>query len=129
MGDLVIRWRPGVIDTIPRAIQARWTPEGGVVATVLRGEGLPVLLVDDGSDEPWELGCPICNYREYQERQQKRGLEVIDGVGPKTAEKLEAVGISDVSDLTDAEADDVADQVEGVSADKVREWQAKVGKA
>ena len=91
--------------------------------------GLPELVVDDGSDEPWELGCPICNYQEYQERQQKRGLEVIDGVGPKTAEKLEAVGIDDVSDLTDAEADDVADQVEGISADKVREWQTKAGNA
>ncbi|MFB6071893.1 MAG: DNA topoisomerase I [Halobacterium sp.] len=88
---------------------------------------LPELLVFDGEDddEPWELGCPICNYEEYQERQRQRGLEVLDGIGPKTAEKLEDAGIEDVGDLAEAEPEAVADQVSGVSADSVREWQAK----
>ncbi|PSP53253.1 hypothetical protein BRC74_04680, partial [Halobacteriales archaeon QH_7_68_42] len=30
--------------------------------------GLPALVVDADSDDPWELGCPICNYREYRAR-------------------------------------------------------------
>lgn len=36
LGQLVIRWRPGQITTIPAAVEARWTVDGGVVATVLR---------------------------------------------------------------------------------------------
>ncbi|MEM4781882.1 MAG: DNA topoisomerase I [Halalkalicoccus sp.] len=90
--------------------------------------GLPELLVHSG-DEPWELGCPICNYRAYQERENESGtdLESIDGVGTKTAEKLAAAGVESVSDLRDAEAESVASEVEGVSADRVRKWQAKAG--
>jgi DNA topoisomerase-1 len=88
---------------------------------------LPELVVYDGEDDddPWELGCPICNYEEYQERQRQKGLEVLDGVGPKTAEKLEDAGVADVGDLADADPEGVADQVSGVSADKVRDWQAQ----
>jgi len=88
---------------------------------------LPELVVYDGEDDddPWELGCPICNYEEYQERQRKKGLEVLDGVGPKTAEKLEDAGVEDVGDLADADPEGVAEQVSGVSADKVRDWQAQ----
>jgi len=82
---------------------------------------LPELVVHgEDDDEPWELGCPICNYQEYQAR---RDLEDIDGIGPATAEKLEAAGIEDPGDLADADADAVAEDVEGVSADSLREWQ------
>jgi len=87
--------------------------------------GLPELVVHDEGDEPWELGCPICNFAEYQARQEKQGLEVLDGVGAKTAEKLEAAGVGSVGDLADADAEELADEVEGVSADRIREWQAK----
>ncbi len=88
--------------------------------------GLPELLVHSG-DEPWELGCPICNYREYRARESDSGsdLETLDGVGAKTAEKLSAAGIENVGDLEGAEADALASEVDGVSADRVREWQAK----
>jgi DNA topoisomerase-1 len=88
---------------------------------------LPELVVYDGEDDddPWELGCPICNYEEYQERQRQQGLEVLDGIGPKTAEKLEDAGIEDVGDLTEAEPERVASDVAGVSEDSVRDWQAQ----
>ncbi|RJT01432.1 DNA topoisomerase I [Halococcus sp. IIIV-5B] len=85
---------------------------------------LPELVVHSG-DEPWELGCPICNYREYQERQSVGDLVDIDGVGEKTVEKLAAVGIETLDDLREREADTVAAEVQGVSADSVRTWQAK----
>ncbi|WP_224269968.1 DNA topoisomerase I [Haloprofundus salinisoli] len=87
--------------------------------------GLPHLVVHNG-DEPWELGCPICNYREYQ-AQQVGGdeLQSISGIGEKTAEKLQEAGIADVPGLKDADPDDVAASVEGVGADTVRDWQAK----
>ncbi|MFB6119854.1 MAG: DNA topoisomerase I [Halobacteriaceae archaeon] len=82
---------------------------------------LPELVVHaEGDDEPWELGCPICNYQEYQAR---RDLEDIDGIGPATAEKLEEAGIEHPGDLAAVDVEDVAEDVEGVSADSLREWQ------
>ncbi|SHG39046.1 DNA topoisomerase I [Halobaculum gomorrense] len=85
---------------------------------------LPHLIVHSG-DEPWELGCPICNYREYQSRQAGSELETIDGIGEKTAEKLKDAGVDDVSSLKEMEPDALAEQVDGVGADTVRDWQAK----
>ncbi|WP_254767319.1 DNA topoisomerase I [Salinilacihabitans rarus] len=86
---------------------------------------LPELVVHSG-DEPWELGCPICNYREFQARESESGsdLESLDGIGAKTAEKLAAVGIESIDDLTDADPETVAADVDGISADRVRSWQA-----
>ncbi|MFQ3475693.1 DNA topoisomerase I [Halonotius sp. F2-221B] len=87
---------------------------------------LPELVVtyDDDDREPWELGCPICNYREYQARQNGSALEAIDGIGEKTAEKLQTAGIEDVAGLKDANPDELAEEVDGVGADTVRDWQA-----
>ena len=78
-------------------------------------------------EEPWELGCPICNYREFQARESESGsdLESLEGIGAKTAEKLADVGIESVDELADADPESVADDVDGVSADRVRSWQAK----
>ena len=83
---------------------------------------LPELVVRDGEDDddPWDLGCPICNYREFQAR---RDLEDIDGIGPATAEKLSEAGIENPADLAQADAESVAETVEGVSDESVREWQ------
>jgi DNA topoisomerase-1 len=89
---------------------------------------LPELVVHSG-DEPWELGCPICNYREYQARQAVDDLEDLDGLGAKTAEKLAAAGVESLRDLADADPDDVAAEVQGVSADQVRDWQEQAGSA
>ncbi|MCQ4332209.1 DNA topoisomerase I [Natronomonas sp. F2-12] len=86
---------------------------------------LPHLLVTDGADDdPWDLGCPICNYADYRERQAASEIEDLDGVGAKTAEKLAAAGIESIEDLRAADADAVADDVQGVSGDRLREWQA-----
>ena len=87
---------------------------------------LPELVVHSGGD-PWELGCPICNYREYQAKQsggtKANGLEAIKGIGEKTAEKLVDAGIESIDDLRDADADEVAGNVDGISADRIRDWQ------
>ncbi|AXR78953.1 DNA topoisomerase I [Natrarchaeobaculum sulfurireducens] len=87
---------------------------------------LPELVVHSG-DEPWELGCPICNYREFQARDSESGsdLESIDGIGAKTVEKLADAGIESLEDLTEADPDAIAEDVDGVSADRVRTWQAE----
>ncbi len=89
--------------------------------------GLPHLLVTDGADDddPWELGCPICNYAEYRERQAASGLEDLDGIGSKTVEKLSAAGIESLDDLRSADADAIAAEIQGVSSDRLREWQAQ----
>jgi DNA topoisomerase-1 len=88
---------------------------------------LPKLRItyDDEDREPWDLGCPICNYREYQARQEGSELETVDGIGEKTAQKLKDAGIDDVRALKEAEPDALAEQVDGVGPDRVRDWQAK----
>jgi len=86
---------------------------------------LPLLVVDNG--DPWDLGCPICNYREYQARESESGsdLEALDGIGTKTAEKLKQAGIESIDELSEADPDIVAEDVDGISAERVRDWQAK----
>jgi len=85
---------------------------------------LPELRVENG-EEPWELGCPICNFREYEARKEASTLTDLDGVGEKTAEKLQAAGVETVADLATIEADTLATDVDGVSADRIREWQTQ----
>ncbi|MFB6297007.1 MAG: DNA topoisomerase I [Salinirussus sp.] len=84
---------------------------------------LPELVVHDGGDEPWELGCPICNYRAFQAERAVDELEDIDGIGEATAEKLRAAGVDSPGALRTADPGTVADAVTGVSADRLREWQ------
>ena len=62
---------------------------------------LPELVIDPDSDDPWELGCPICNYEEYKARNAVEDLEDLNGIGSATAEKLEAAGVADLA-LADA---------------------------
>jgi DNA topoisomerase-1 len=88
---------------------------------------LPHLEIVDGEDDddPWELGCPICNYAEYQERQAASEIEDLDGIGAKTAEKLADAGVESLDDLRTVDAATVAGEVQGVSEDRIREWQAE----
>ena len=78
---------------------------------------------DDGDDDPWELGCPICNFEEYQARQRVDDLEDLSGIGGATAEKLADVGVDSPDDLKDVEPGEVAATVQGVTAKQVEEWQ------
>jgi len=88
---------------------------------------LPKLRITyDDDSEPWDLGCPICNYREYQAEQSQSGsdLESVSGIGEKTAEKLKDAGVEDVASLKEVEPDTLAEKVDGVGPDTVRKWQA-----
>ncbi|MEF8808983.1 DNA topoisomerase, partial [Natronomonas sp.] len=102
---------------------------GDVIVTPKRCDehDLPHLEIADGEDDddPWELGCPICNYAEYQERQAASEIEDLDGIGAKTAEKLAAAGVESLDDLRTVDATAVAGEVQGVSEDRIREWQAE----
>jgi DNA topoisomerase-1 len=96
-----------------------------VTDTYCEEHDLPELVVHDGED-PWELGCPVCNYREYRAEQAVEDLEDIDGVGAATAEKLESAGVESPDDLQTIDPETVADDLQGVSADRLREWQEQV---
>ena len=87
---------------------------------------LPELTIHNG-DEPWELGCPICNYREYQARQAVDDLVDLDGLGERTAEKLAEADVETLADLETVDPDEMATTVQGVSADQIREWQQQAG--
>jgi len=82
---------------------------------------LPELIVHSG-DDPWELGCPICNYKEYQARQAVDDLEDLDGIGPATAERLETAGVEEPADLRTVDPDVLATEIQGVSAGQIRDW-------
>lgn len=60
-GRLFIRWSPGRISEVPGGCEARWTPDGGIVCTVLRGDpgqaqwwsgGTDVVYIADDSSAP-----------------------------------------------------------------------------
>jgi DNA topoisomerase-1 len=87
---------------------------------------LPELRVEDGDDEPWELGCPICNYQEFQAEQAIDDLEDVNGIGSATAEKLSEAGVDSPEDLHDADPESLADQIQGVTVGKIRDWQAQL---
>ncbi len=90
---------------------------------------LALVQIQDGpdDDDPWELGCPVCNYREYQARESESGtdLEALDGIGPETAEKFVAAGIESIAELAEADPTAIADAVDGVSAERIRTWQGQ----
>lgn len=87
---------------------------------------LPELVVHSG-DEPWELGCPICNFEEYQaENEKPTGLESLSGLGAKTKEKFVDAGIETLEDLQDGDPESLAEAVDGVSVDRITEWQEAI---
>ncbi len=87
---------------------------------------LPELHIHDGDDEPWELGCPICNYEQYQAEQAIDELEDLSGIGEKTAEKLENVGVETPADLDSVDPQQIADQVQGVTVDQLEDWKGQL---
>ncbi|MBS3760069.1 MAG: hypothetical protein KGY43_01170, partial [Halodesulfurarchaeum sp.] len=58
---------------------------------------------------------------------QNGDLTSIDGIGEKTEEKLQAAGIEDVGDLLEIDPETVAQNINGVSAQRLSEWQQNVG--
>ena len=103
-----------------------------------------IRIINKGK-RPWDLGCPHCNFQEWQAKKgqakaegkaetkaipRKRadkhysdGLGSIPGIGPKTKEKLALAGIKTLQDLIKAETLTLAEKT-GLSQKKVATWQA-----
>ena len=88
---------------------------------------LPGIVIHNGGD-PWELGCPICNYESFRNGGEEAtgSLQSIDGIGSKTAKKLADAGIEDTEALQAAEPEELAASIDGVSEDRIRKWQSQV---
>lgn len=109
-----------------------------------------IRIINKGK-RPWDLGCPHCNFLEWQAKKaegkadlkkaepkkseakkseskkakvkpKSDGLGEIQGIGPKTLEKLAAAGIRTTEDLLKAEAKGLAERT-GLNPQKILAWQ------
>ena len=87
-----------------------------------------VRIINKGK-RPWDLGCPHCNFLEWQAKKAQEpkssndGLKNIQGIGPKTLEKLTAAGIKTTQDLLKAEVESLVEKT-GLSQKKILAWQS-----
>ncbi|MGD0951089.1 MAG: DNA topoisomerase I [Methanotrichaceae archaeon] len=87
-----------------------------------------VRIINKGK-RPWDLGCPHCNFLEWQAKKSQEpksvnnGLTNIQGIGPKTLEKLTAAGIKTMQDLLKAEVENLVEKT-GLSQKKIQAWQS-----
>ncbi len=100
--------------------------------------GMNHIRIISKGKRPWDLGCPHCNFLDWQAkkaetkaepekklngREKKKGLGGVPGIGPKTLEKLASAGIKTAQDLIKAEARNLAEKT-GLSQKKIVAWQS-----
>ncbi|MDF0590870.1 DNA topoisomerase I [Candidatus Methanocrinis natronophilus] len=105
---------------------------GMIVVTdkVCTDHGMYHIRIINKGKRPWDLGCPKCNFDQWQakkaeearEKAQVDALADIPGIGPKTLEKLAAAGVKTALDLAAAQADDLAEKT-GLKINKISSWQ------
>ncbi|VVB68348.1 Reverse gyrase 1 [uncultured archaeon] len=113
---------------------------GTVVVTdkICDKHGMNHIRIINKGKRPWDLGCPHCNFLEWQAKKAlaktepdkkkegkatKKGLRGVPGIGPKTLEKLASAGIKTAHDLVEAEAKSLAEKT-GLSQKKIMAWQS-----
>jgi DNA topoisomerase-1 len=113
---------------------------GTVVVTdkICDKHGMNHIRIINKGKRPWDLGCPHCNFLEWQAKKaeakpepdkkmegkaKKKGLSNVPGIGPKTLEKLASAGIKTAHDLVKAEARSLAEKT-GLSQKKIMAWQS-----
>lgn len=123
---------------------------GAVVVTekMCEKHGMNHIRIINKGKRPWELGCPHCNFLEWQAKKAQGkadpaktkedakpkavkatgaakakgdGLVALSGIGPKTLEKLAGAGIKTAADLAGAKADILAEKT-GISPKKISAW-------
>lgn len=135
-------------------------PRSGTVVVTDRlcdKHGMNFIRIINKGKRPWDLGCPHCNFLEWQAKKaegkadlknaepkksdpkkievkkakvkvrpkvkpKSDGLGEIQGIGPKTLEKLAAAGIKTTEDLLKAEARGLAERT-GLNPKKILAWQ------
>lgn len=82
---------------------------------------------------PWNLGCPNCNFIEWQASQEAekakrpktprpKSITDIAGVGKVTAQKLADAGIEKVDDFVETDAFELSKKT-GITVKKIKGWQ------
>ena len=95
--------------------------------------GLHHIRIINSGKRPWDLGCPQCNFIEWQKTQQEeqakqpkkerpKSIQDLEGVGKATAGKLEEAGITSVEALAEADPIELAKTIK-MSVKKVKNWQ------
>ncbi len=108
---------------------------GQVIVTdkLCEEHGLYHIRIITPGRRPWNLGCPNCNFIEWQASQEAekakrpktprpKSITDIAGVGKVTAQKLADAGIVKVDDLVEADAFELSKTV-GISVKKIKGWQ------
>ncbi|WMW23329.1 DNA topoisomerase I [Methanolobus mangrovi] len=112
---------------------------GQVVVTdkLCEEHGMYHIRIINSGKRPWNLGCPHCNFLEWQksqeEEKEKNGTDKerpktindISGIGKVTAEKLSDAGICNVNDLCTADAVELA-KVTSIPVKKIKNWQSEI---
>ncbi|ADI73601.1 DNA topoisomerase I [Methanohalobium evestigatum Z-7303] len=110
---------------------------GQIIVTdkVCEDHGINHIRVNIPGKRPWNLGCPHCNFIEWQKEQENnknkqkdttpKSITEINGIGKVTAEKLENAGVSSVEELANADAVELSKQT-NLSVKKIKNWQEYV---
>ena len=109
---------------------------GTVVVTdkLCETHGMNHIRIINKGKRPWDLGCPHCNFLDWQAKKaqvkadpekkletkaESNGLGKVPGIGPKTLEKLSSAGITTSQDLLKARAKALAERL---GSQRKRSW-------
>ncbi|HJH32571.1 MAG TPA: DNA topoisomerase I [Methanosarcinaceae archaeon] len=111
---------------------------GQVIVTdkLCEEHGLYHIRIITPGRRPWNLGCPNCNFIEWQASQEaekaKRPktprpdrIADITGIGKVTVQKLSGAGIVNVDELIEADAFELS-KTTGISIKKIKGWQDSI---
>jgi DNA topoisomerase-1 len=104
-----------------------------VIDKLCETHGLHHIRIINQGKRAWDLGCPQCNFIEWQKTQQEeqaqqpkkerpKSIKDLEGVGKATAGKLEEAGITSVEALAEADPVELAKTIK-ISVKKVKNWQ------
>ncbi len=108
---------------------------GQVIVTdkLCEEHGLYHIRIITPGRRPWNLGCPNCNFIEWQavkeaekakrpKTPRPKSITDIAGIGKVTVQKLADAGIMQVDDLVEADAFKLS-KTTGITVKKIKSWQ------
>ena len=107
---------------------------GQIIVTdkLCEAHGLHHIRIINQGKRAWDLGCPQCNFIEWQKTQKEeqaqqpkkekpKSIKDLEGVGKATAGKLEEAGITSVEALAEADPVELAKTIK-TSVKKIKNW-------